>query len=166
MPGSAARVLVLEHDFCLATWGPVFICVWRHETTMDGVHALTQRFADFSHGAAHGAGLLTIVEANAPVPEGHVRDSLAGFMKKGAGTIRSSAVVHEGSGFRAAAVRGVVTGLTLLARQPFPHRVFATADEGCRWLASSLRETAPGAPIDAEQLVDVVRELRQRIATA
>lgn len=164
--GSTARVGVLEYDHCMATWAGVFICIWRHETTADGVRALADRFSDFGRTHADGAALLTIVEPNAPVPEGHVRDMLAGFMRKSATTIKSSAVVHEGSGFRAAAVRGVVTGLTLLARQPFPHRIFADVADGCRWLSGSMRETAPALACDPNQLIEVIRELRQRIAAA
>lgn len=164
--GATARVGVLEHDHCMATWGGVFICIWRHETTAEGVRALSDRFSDFARTHPAGVALLTIVEPNAPVPEGHVRDALAGFMRRSATALKTSAVVHEGTGFRAAAVRGVVTGLTLLARQPFPHRIFATVPEGCRWLAGTLRETAPEVACDPDQLIEAVRELRARIAAA
>lgn len=167
MPGvAAAKVAVLEHDHCVAVWGPVVILIWRHETTLDGVRAVDERLHDFARTNPSGGGLMTIIEANAPLPEAHVRDALAGVLKKHPVAIKSSAVVHEGSGFRAAAVRGVVTGLTLLARQPFPHRIFATVDDGSRWLAASLRETAPHANVDGEHLIEAVRELRQRIASA
>jgi hypothetical protein len=163
MSGSAvARVVVLEHDYCIATWGPVYIVIFRHETTMEGVRAVEQRLQEFHRLTSHGA-FITIVEANAPLPEAHVRDALASLLKKMASFIRSSAVVHEGSGFRAAAVRGVVTGLTLLARQPYPHRIFARFDDAARWLAVSLRETAPDKPIEAEELIEALRELRERI---
>jgi hypothetical protein len=163
---SQARVGVLETDHCFATWGPIFICIWRHDTTLAGVNTLTERVADFARTApGDGVGLLTIVEQNAPVPDSKVRDALAGFMKKSAGALRSSAVVHEGTGFRSAAVRGVVTGLTMLARQAFPHRVFATVEEGSRWLVGSLRQTA-NQNVNDDMLIAVVSELRKRIAAA
>ena len=58
------------------------------------------------------------------MPPAASRNELAATLR-GASFIKASAVAFEGQGFRAAAVRGVVTGLTALARQPFPHKVFA-----------------------------------------
>lgn len=164
MTAAVARIGVLEHDYCIATWAGIFILIWRNETTMDGVRALNERWDDFIRTHPSGAGVITIVEPDAPFPEAHVREALANFMRRSSSSMKSSAVVHEGTGFRAAAVRGVVTGLTLLARQPFPHRIFATVPDGCRWLAGSLRETAPELAYDPDQLIEAIRELRQRIA--
>ena len=41
---------------------------------------------------------------------------------------RASALVFGGLGFKASIIRGVVTGLNLLAGYPFPYRTFADAD--------------------------------------
>jgi hypothetical protein len=60
---------------------------------------------------------------------------------KSADHVNASAVVLEGTSFRAAFVRSIVTGLTMLAHQPFPHqvcsmeeaeRVFELAADGTR----------------------------------
>jgi hypothetical protein len=51
-----------------------------------------------------------------------VRKALADLLTE-SHIIRCSAVIMEGTGFRAAAVRGVVTSLTMLARHEFPHRI-------------------------------------------
>ena len=73
-----------------------------------------------------GVYLLTVVEEDAPMPPYEAREVVAVFLRNGAGRIRMSAVVHEGAGFRAAAVRSVVTGIAMLSKVPFPHHIFAT----------------------------------------
>ena len=68
-----------------------------------------------------------------------------------------SAVIFEGSGFKSAAVRGVVTGMTMLAQQRYPHRVFATIEEASGWYAEkSPRDWRLGPP----GVVEAVRGIR------
>ena len=74
-----------------------------------------------------------------------------------------SAVVHEGTGFRAAAVRSVVTGLAMMANLPYPHKVFATVDDAGRWLHMN---SPVGKKWEARGLIEAVREVRERTANA
>lgn len=107
---------------------------------MAGVAAMTSAFAAFeARGAAKGkaVGVITIVEQNAPLPSAEARRAMAEFLSTRRGRIAASAVVFEGAGFRAAAVRGVVTGLTLVAQQPFPHRVFAVVKDAAAWICGA-----------------------------
>lgn len=159
------QMIRLERDYCLASWGRVFIVIWRHDTTMEGVRELDRQLASYAPSAPGGCGLLTIIEQGAPMPSSEVRTALARFMTDGARVIRSSAVAFEGAGFRAAAVRGVVTGLTMLARQPYPHKVFATMSEAAQWLCSSLQETAKHHIVSAE-LCRALEALRERVNKA
>ena len=59
-------------------------------------------------------------------------------------------------------MRGVVTSLTLLARQPFPHKVFATVEEAARWYEAELGKTTI-TPFDRNALVSSLGDLRQEI---
>ncbi|HZS40192.1 MAG TPA: hypothetical protein VFF06_25350 [Polyangia bacterium] len=121
----------------------------------DGLKALAAR-------QPSGIALLNIVEPSAPAPPSEVRGALARILTEFGHELKCSAVVHEGSGFRAAAVRGVVTGLTLLARQPFPHKVFATVDEASAWMTDTLHKSF-GWTVTAVDLIDAVNDLRIRI---
>jgi len=159
---SPAQLVALEKDYCLATWHEIFILIWRHETTLDGLRALDHALRDHERTYPGGCGLLTIIEQGAPMPSSDVRTAMARFMTEAARIIKSSAVTFEGAGFRAAAVRGVVTGLTMLARQPYPHKVFATVDEAARWLSGSLKATAQVA-IDSSALLGALGALRERV---
>ena len=81
------------------------------------------------------------------------------FLRNGAGRIRMSAVVHEGAGFRAAAVRSVVTGIAMLSKVPFPHHIFATVEQAAKWLG-----TTHYRDVDPDYTVFAVNEARDRAA--
>jgi hypothetical protein len=114
---------------------------------------------EFGRSRKNGIALLTIVEVDAPVPESDVRDSVARFLRDSGWCIRTSAVVHEGAGFRASLVRAVVTGLTLAAHQPFPHKVFAAVPLASAWLARSMHDmrVASLSALDLDAAIGRVR---------
>mgnify|MGYP000374441796 CR=1 FL=1 len=99
----------------------------------------------------------------APPPDAEARDALAEVLGGGAGFVDSSALVCEGSGFRASMVRGIATGLTLIARPPFPHKVFPDVAAAAGWLEARTRR--PGSvPHRALDIVSQVAALRTAIA--
>jgi hypothetical protein len=160
-PPRAARVNVLAacHDYAVATWGNVFVNIWRHETSLgaaNSVRAACDRF-----GAEHPRGvlLLTVIHETAPAPPPAARNAIAEWLKNGH-YIRASAVVMEGQSFRAAFVRGVVTGLTLLARQPFPHQVCSIDAAGLLFEKESQRARLP---FDRGSFASAIRELRAQV---
>ncbi len=160
---SPAVVRAQDEHHCIATWRNVYIVIWRHETQLPAVKSLASHLAQFAEVPAKGCTLLTIIEAGAPMPSADARSELARFMTSAANRLKSSAVAFEGAGFRAAAVRGVVTGLTMLARQPYPHKIFSTVPEAAQWLATSMPVTAQ-APVEAAALITAVDGLRAQLA--
>lgn len=123
-PARVGRINVLAacHDYAVATWMNVFVIIWRNETTLGDANAVRAACDRFGDEHPRGVLLLTIIHDKAPAPAPAARTAIAEWLKNGH-YIKASAVVMEGQSFRAAFVRGVVTGLTLLARQPFPHQV-------------------------------------------
>jgi len=124
----AWQLVAKKADYALASWQQIFAVIWRRETTIEGAEHLRTACAEFARTQPRGIGLLTIVESGAPLPPAPARKAIADFLAGGSEFIKCSAVIFEGSGFRAAAVRSVVTGLTLMARQAYPHRVVDLED--------------------------------------
>lgn len=154
-----AEVIDVTKDHLISTWRNVLILVWKHETTTDGVHKLKSTYQSLAEKYPKNVFLLTIVEQDAPMPPSPVRVALADFLASCGGKMVLSAVVHEGSGFRAAAVRSVVTGLAMMANLPYPHKVFANVDDAARWLHMS---SPVGKDWNDVSLVATVREARSR----
>lgn len=148
-------------DFALGYWHDVFICCWRVRTTMEGAGELQAHCEEFGKSRSEGIGLLTIIEANAPAPENDARAAIADFLGT-AHYIRGSGVAFEGTGFRAAAVRSIVSGLTMLARQPYQHKVFDAVPTTMNWLIPELSEHLP-IDYSATQAIDAVERFRGRI---
>jgi hypothetical protein len=158
-PPGGARVRFADADCLIATWNNVVICVWRKGTTGVGVAALHSAYDAHAKEHPEGVFLMTIVERHAETPSQAIRAALARFLEKGAGRTTLSAVVQEGTGFRAAFVRSIVTGLALMAKLPYPHKVFGSVTEATMWF----RIVAPVAqPWDDEQFIEAVREVRER----
>lgn len=153
------EILSSNPDQSLATWRDTFVLIYHVNTTKAGVDLLDQKCEAFAKTRPNGIALITIVEENAPMPPSEARDALAAFLGRQSASIKVSAVVYEGSGFRAAAVRSVVAGLTLMARQTYPHKVFATAEEGITWMAPQMP-----TPTAANEVVRMLISLRESIA--
>jgi len=116
------NVVTQNHDYALASWNEIVALVWRHDTTLEGIQNSNTLVAEVAHLHPKGIALLTLISAVAPMPSSEARKALADLMSSNR-YIRCSAVIMEGTGFRAAAVRSVVTGLTLLSRHEYPHRI-------------------------------------------
>ncbi len=148
-------------DHVFATWKRVAIAIIRVETTLDGVKKLRQLCDAMGRQHPGGMLLLSIVEPDAPMPPPEVRSAMASFLAGLAGQVVASAVVYEGGGFRAAAVRGVVTGLSLVNKLPYPHKIFSTVNAAVNWFVA----TSPIArDWGGEAMITAVAEVRDRVA--
>lgn len=88
---------------------------------------------------------------------GAVRDELAKVLRGVSTSVACSALVFEGGGFRAAAVRAITTTINQVARQPFPHRVFATVDEASLWMGSLSEQ------LNADHLQNEMQQVRRAL---
>lgn len=144
----------------MGAYASVFILLWRKETTLTAVAMFDSAFSRFAARTEEKLGLITIIEEDASLPSNAARQALAQYLSKQAGRLAASAVIFEGNGFRSAMVRGAVTGITILARQPYPHRIFSSVEEGVSWLISEGRAAA-GWDYAREQLVLAIRRFRE-----
>lgn len=159
LSGPPLMVIESTPDHVIGTLENVSFHVWRHRTLAAAVPAVIEAFA---RARGQGGGRFAnvgIVEANAPLPESEVRSQLARLMRDAGEEIVASSMTFEGTGFRAAAVRSAVMGLSLMARQPYPHRIFASVGEATDWLVSQMRRRqAPSPP--SSTIRRAIRRLR------
>ena len=136
----------------------MFLIVWKVRTlasTVDRMREAVLRKARAAHGKV---GILIVVAPDAPMPDAAAREGIAKLFTDLGDELAGSALVYEGEGFRAAAVRGVVTGIALLVRRPFPHRIFESASSGAAWLVGELAKA--GITTTADELVRGVERVR------
>ena len=117
---------MISHGYAVSTVGRIIVLVWNDTPSVEGVVALKDAFvtAD-ARSKVDALGLLTLIEAKAgggmPPP---VRDHLAQVIKENERAIKATAVVYEGTGFRATIVRSVLTAINMLNRPDYWFAVF------------------------------------------
>lgn len=133
--GSTKLVLTRSaEDLVLASYGRVCVAIWNHKPSMAlfeeqraALSACTKRYPG-------EAMFLCVVSDRADPPDSPVRDASAKMMRDHAKDMVGCACVIEGSGFRAAITRSVLTGMTLLARTPVPLAYFENMAGAVQWL--------------------------------
>jgi hypothetical protein len=127
------QIRAVDEQHAVATRGNMILIVWRGETRLSAIANAKRILLDTLGRGYDSYGLMQLVEAGAPPPNGAARNALAHMLAAGRGSITCSSLIFPGNGFFAAAARSFATGLTLLARPGFPHVVFPTVQEAAEW---------------------------------
>jgi hypothetical protein len=165
-----SRVNVLERDenHTAFTYGRLFVMIWHVDTKLGAVNFVSRHITEFAcEQTPRRIGLLTVVEEHVSMPSAEARAGLAVLMQMNAPYLVRSAVAYEGTGFKAAAIRAVSTGIALLSKHSFPHRIFSGVGAATAWLGEGMT-TALGTRHPGAQLaraVDDVRVARRGIAS-
>ena len=155
------KVVTKNHDYALASWNEIVAVVWRHETTVEAVRQLDEAVAELARSHPKGIGMLTVVAEGAPLPPSAARKAIADLLTASTAFIRCSVVIMEGTGFRAAAVRSVVTGLTMLAKHDFPHQICDV--EGAVRMYTDVLPRATGRALDPNAVRAAINLLRRQM---
>lgn len=160
----SAQVLHMDSNLATAIVGPIVVVVWRGvadtfgnlQVQTAGIQALKQTPA--------GIGVMGVVEDTHQVPNAEARKSSAQVNDRLAefGAVGFAGVLPL-KGFAGAWTRGVVTGLTLLARRRYPFHVFQYEEEATKWLAQLLAERAR-VSCDPATVARAIRRLRREYA--
>jgi hypothetical protein len=126
LPFDSKRISI--QDCCvIVTRLNVCVVVWRDETRVEDVRRVSDELYGLAMVHPEGVGLLQLIddrsESLSLSPE--ARSAIASLLARGRPFIKCSTIVFGGEGFRASAVRAIVTGIAWLVRPGFPHQVFA-----------------------------------------
>jgi hypothetical protein len=159
VPGDAFQICFADEGVALATHGRVAACVFRTPVTLERLQRLRRESEPIQLRFGIERVNLTIIEPGAVGSMAEdVRKESAALMREFPAS--TTATVLEGVGFRAAAARAILSGLTLLAGERHRRRMFESVDEAATWLAE---RNANGAP---EMTAPAVTALVQRARAA
>ena len=126
-----------EHEACMvATWRSIVMPVMG-KRAIPPASAQHQVNALQAFGQRLGKGKMaeiSIIANDAPMPEAETRAVLEKGVPVVSPFYACVGAVYEGTGFRAALVRGVLTSFQLLSRSKYPQRTFASVEECARWI--------------------------------
>lgn len=158
---SAAGIELVTHDYAVGVWRNVVVVDWRARTTVEAVRDVHLRLQRLTRTHPEGVFYLAFVAEGALPPDIEARRTLANMLKAGR-SILAGAVVFDGAGLRGAFVRGVATGLVVLARPRFPF-VVCTLNEAGRLFADMA--CANGITFDGQRFVPEITSLRASMLT-
>ncbi len=118
------EILAVDADHCIAQWKNLIVQCWRQTPVSavdDNIRQVTRVFA----AGAKPFAVLVIMDPDSPPPGSAARkrlDALADRMKD---HCVCAAYVFEGTGFKAAAMRGVMMALMLVGKKNVPYKICA-----------------------------------------
>jgi hypothetical protein len=155
--GNELEIVTVDADHIKGTALNIAFMVWRRRTLVgpyrEGI-ALANRLALKYPG---GIGVMHVVETEASPPDGETRRAFTEFLKQRA--IKHFSVTHEGTGFKAASVRAIASGVHALARPGFEHAVHSSVADAARWAAGQNRLLGRGD--EAQSIERVMQTLRR-----
>jgi hypothetical protein len=138
----------------VASCGRVFINVFRLAATMEVVIEVRRHVERHWRVWPDRVVSITVIEPSAgSPPPADVRAQTSALTREYKST---AAIVIEGNGFRAAAMRTVISGMYLFSRQTYPYKILGTVAEGARWIESAAGEGLRATVI--ERAVETARE--------
>jgi hypothetical protein len=151
-----ARIVAQSPDICIAVWQQTVIHIWRGQPTVENVAKMVATCNELISSSRAPVTCLGIVERSSPPPEEPVRAALAKWSRDVVPRMIGAVIVAEGSGFRAALVRGVGLALTTLMPHRIPFKFVSSVDDAIDHLAPKLPVASGGASV----LRSVVEHLR------
>ena len=149
----------MDEEHCLAWFGNIQIILSREPPSGAFMRKIVEGLADLSSNVRTGTGALLVIRSDVQPPTEEARDYIKTELARS--SMRAAAQVVEGTGFRGAAMRAVLTTLQMLARPPYPMKVFDRAEPASHWLVDELRRAVGDAPMGSD-LAREVNTLRQR----
>jgi hypothetical protein len=148
------QVVERSTEFSCGSYGPLAISVWDRPATEPDARAASQLLRTLSTTRSEVL-VLAILGPNTPPAGSEIRDIIGKALQDLGPKLRGSATVVEGQGFRAAALRAALLGMSMVVRSSHPQKTFATVGEAAAFLSTlsdELRES---------NIVQAVTQLRE-----
>ena len=154
---TSVRILHSGDGVAVAEIGAVCVVIWREAV-------IKRRFDHQSAGLAHivaqhpqGAGFLCVVEPSASPPDDKLRRASIDMVASHGEKLKCVACVIEGTGFRAAVGRSVLSGMALVfGQRKAPLSFFSSVDAATRWMKQYVE-------LDTTRFVSSVERVRRSL---
>lgn len=136
---SASRPLIdvlhVTPTITVGAFANVHLCIYRGELTLEALEAANQHHRSLMERHPR-TFVLGVARPNLPLPGADVRQRGARLIEENRAHVEAAALIVDGAGFWASAVRSVMTASFALARQPYPSKCFATGLDAGTWFGT------------------------------
>ncbi|MET0595143.1 MAG: hypothetical protein ABW133_20755 [Polyangiaceae bacterium] len=140
------------------SWKNVLVSIWEAQGTIVAVDRMLDAVAAMPRISPKRSDIYVIAEG-ARLPESGVRDHFVEVIQSHSADLACVAVVVEGSGFWASALRSFVTGLHWLAPRSFDFKLHGSIDDVITHLPP-VHERLSGIHLDHGRFERLIREWR------
>ncbi len=152
------ELIEVTDDHAFVVDGPIACVIWRRGVSASAMRK-TEALGDRALASSpKGAGLLFFPEDSAPPQPLRELSTEVNARLVARGAVGVAGVLRD-RGFLGDAQRGIARGMALLAPQPYPFQLFATARAACDWLGTELRQR--GVSIDPKSVAERLERFRR-----
>jgi hypothetical protein len=155
---SAVDILHFGSTDLVACAGPCVITV-SVEITMPGIEAITRALARLQRRYGSVCAFSVTDRQSSGGIDPACRQGLIELTRKYTHVLSGTATVLEGAGFRATALRSLVTAIHLASSSTHPAKVFAAVQPALEWLAS----TQPAGALDIAGMAQSITTFRAQL---
>jgi hypothetical protein len=136
------------------------IGAWSGQCTGAAVRTLKELMVPLHRGSSELRSYIHMLPGHVPMPDAEARAGFRWIMDHYEPHIACAAVLLEGSGFWASAMRNVVIGLRLLTANSFAYRIDTTHEELLVWFPDE-HQKRTGVRIPADELRPLLEQARR-----
>jgi hypothetical protein len=140
-----------------AVYQNVIISYSLAEPTSGYMQSWVQTIGTLAREGRGGVASIIIIDGVAKPPSDEVRVEIKQAIAKAGPHLRALAQVVEGTGFTAAAKRSALSFISLVARFPFPIKIFSTRREAAAWVKERLHDPSLGPSLQTLTVDELAR---------
>lgn len=137
---SDLRFIAKGVGYYFASWRQAYVLDWRGVPSFESLDAAVSGKASVLRDHPKGVVVLNILRADSQLPSASVRKYAEKKQSEDLEGVLCHATVVDAEGFWAGAMRGMLAGLYLVGRSPFPRKVFADVAEAAYWQSTIANE--------------------------
>jgi hypothetical protein len=131
-------ILTITPNITIARLGDtMLIAHWRGTPDLADVEKVGEVTEAYRNTIDKSILELVVIDAHVSVPSDEIRQILVRRMQARDLRTTGTAIVYEGTGFYAAAIRSVLTAMQLTSKRRSPMRVFSTVEEAAQYLSKA-----------------------------
>jgi hypothetical protein len=153
------ETLLKADGLTLHGWRNIQIASWTAQGTIPLVEQLAEHSRRFHHRHPEGVSVVHLISKGPALPEAPTRERLKTLMEANAKTLACVAIVLDGRGFWASAVRSFLVGLRLVSPRTITMQVFSTSQEVAAWLPE-IHFQRTNVKVEASELLGAVEAVR------
>jgi hypothetical protein len=159
MTSTGVRIIRSADGIAVGEFSNVCIVIWRDAVTRPRFDVQAAGLAEVVARHREGAVFVCVVEPTAAPPDDALRRASVEMIRSHESALRCIACVVEGSGFRNAITRSVLSAMALLFRSRLvPLSIFDTPPAAAKWVGPRMEAQDPSA------LVRAIEEVREAIS--